>query len=272
MATELEKALERAKYAALPLPRSGSAPTTIFAFTDGHLYIVRNPHSCLPDPPIKVTPDPAVDTLEFTRVFNFEFKGIVGFFTRLLGIGNAKAEFEFKSIKTATVQMGGLSHHTIETGGLVDYLLQQDPNTSCMRNLLDRDNFTIVAALQANTFTYTFKNQRGAIVKFSVPDASNLFKADVNVKVDVTEEGKIVVAAPRYVGVITWDGRTVAKQLEKARRSTGIKGLRAITPARVEDAALDPSEVYARQIASLRRRPAGTRMNARPERKLRRGA
>ena len=75
MASDLEKALERAKYTALPLPRTKSEPTTIFTFDDGQLYIVRNAHSCLPNPPIAVTIDPAVDTIMFTHQFSFEFKG-----------------------------------------------------------------------------------------------------------------------------------------------------------------------------------------------------
>lgn len=69
MSSGLEKALEKAKYSALPLPRAKSEPTTIFSFFEGHLFIMRNAHSCLPDPPVETTPDPSVHTLAFTREF-----------------------------------------------------------------------------------------------------------------------------------------------------------------------------------------------------------
>jgi hypothetical protein len=72
MASDFEKVLEKAKYTALPLPRGKSGPTTVFAFNDGHLFIVRNQHSCLPDPPLSVTEDPAVDLLAFNKQFSFE--------------------------------------------------------------------------------------------------------------------------------------------------------------------------------------------------------
>ncbi len=250
MASELEKALDRAKYAALPLPRSKSEPTTIYSFTDGHLFIVRNPHTCLPDPPLSVTTDPAVDTMEFTREFNFQLKGILGFLAKQFGIGNAKSELEVKNIKTATVQMGGLAHHTIETGVLIDYLLQQKPST-CLGDVLDKDHFTIVAALQVKTFTYTFKNSKGVAVSLSAPEANGLFKVDASVDVQISSEGKVVVSAPAYVGVVTWDGGQIKKELEKARKQAGMRTLR---PRRIPGAlenALNPQEIYRRQLASM---------------------
>lgn len=258
MATELEKALAKAKYAALPLPRACSSPTTVFAFTDGHLYVVRNPHACLPDPPLSVMPDPAVDTITFTQTFNFEISGLIGFFTKLLGIGNAKAEFEAKFIKTATVQMGQLVHHTIQTGAMVEYLLQQKPSL-CLRDLFDKGHFIIVAALQAGTFTYTFKNGKGVTVKVSLPEATNLFKADVNAKIDVTSDGQVVVNAPRYVGVVTWDGAKIQREVEKARKYTQARSLHAYRPPTALTNALDPAELYARRLATMSGK-AGTTM------------
>ena len=68
--TDLEKVLAQAKYTALPLPREKSAPTTIYSFHDGQLFIVRDAHTCLPDPPLKVADDNAVDTLQFQREFH----------------------------------------------------------------------------------------------------------------------------------------------------------------------------------------------------------
>src|SRR5690242_17141560 len=120
MATDFEKALEKAKYSALPIPRSKSGPTTIFAFTDGHLFIVRNQHSCLPDPPLSIIEDPAVDLLAFSRQFNFQLKGFVAFLAKIFGKATAQTELEIKSVRSASVQLGGLAHCTIETGVLVD--------------------------------------------------------------------------------------------------------------------------------------------------------
>lgn len=47
MRTDFERAIESAKYAALPLPRTKTGPTTIIGFTNGHRVIARNQHSCL---------------------------------------------------------------------------------------------------------------------------------------------------------------------------------------------------------------------------------
>lgn len=258
MATDLEKALTKAKYAALPLPRASSGPTTVFAFTDGHLYIVRNPHTCLPDPPISITPDPAVDTITFSRTFSFEISGLIGFFTKLLGIGSAKAEFDAKGISSATVQMGQLVHQTLETGGMIEYLLQQKPSL-CMHDLFDKDHFTVVAALQAGSFTYTFKNSKGATVKVSLPEATTLFHADVDAKIEVTQEGQVVVNAPRYVGVVTWDGKKIEREVAKARKYTQGRGLQPYRAPAALANALEPAELYGRRLASMGGK-AGTTM------------
>lgn len=221
---DLEKVLAQAKYTALPLPREKSEPTTIYSFYDGQLFIVRNAHSCLPDPPLKVTTDQAVDTLQFQRDFQFNFKGIVNFFLKLFNAGSAKAEFEAKSISSATVVMGGLQHETIETGALVDFLMNAQRNT-CMRDILDKSNFTIVAALKAASFAYTFHNSKGAVVNLTLPEIQGLFKSDASVSVSVTQDGKVLVNAPRYVGVVSWKGDTIAKELDKARKYAGRRAL-----------------------------------------------
>jgi len=75
MASDFEKALAKAKYVALPLPRAKTGPTTILTFSDGFLHVVRNEHSCVPDPPVAVTDDPSVDVLAFQRKFSFSAKG-----------------------------------------------------------------------------------------------------------------------------------------------------------------------------------------------------
>src|SRR6185436_7320860 len=120
-------------------------------------------------------------------------------------------------------------------------LLQQDPKSPCMRDILDKDNVTVLAALQATTFSYTFRNERGAVVKLSGPEATTMFKVDVNVQVDVTSEGKVVVNAPCYVGVVTWDGRKIAEQLKKARDFSARRTLARFQAASPLANALDPS-------------------------------
>lgn len=263
MATDFEKAIERAKYSALPLPREKSGPTTIIGFTDGHLVIVRNQHSCLPDPPLAVTEDPSVELLSFTREFNFQLKGIVGFVTRIFGIGQAKAEFEAKNVRRATVQLGGLSHQTIETGALIDYLTDKKPTDSCMRDLLDKEHFTIVAALRANTFTYSFSNSSGVTVKFTGPEATGLFQGNASMDVQVASDGKIVVTSPTYVGYVPWDGKRIAKELEKAkaparlgvapRPVTSIEPFVGSSPSTIMliENALSPDEMRQRRLASM---------------------
>jgi hypothetical protein len=69
--TDLEKALAKAKCTALPLPREKSGPTTIHSFHKGQLSVVREPGICLPNPPLEVTVDHSVDTLQFQREFEF---------------------------------------------------------------------------------------------------------------------------------------------------------------------------------------------------------
>lgn len=264
MANEFEKAIEAAKYSALPLPRTKSDPTSIFEFEDGYLTVVRNPHSCLPDPPISITEDPSVSMISFSHQFSFDLKGIVGFFTKIFRLGNAKAELEAKSVSKATVQLGGLSHHTIETGALIDYLIDKKPNTTCMRDILDKDHFTLVAALRAKSFTYEFSNSKGAVVKFSAPEVKGLFQADASVDIRVEADGKIVVTMPTYVGYIAWDGKRIAKEIEKAKAPVrvGITQKRPTTALRpfinaspstiiaVENA-LTPDELYQRRLGSM---------------------
>jgi hypothetical protein len=251
MPSKLEEALERAKYTALPLPREKAEPTTIFAFNEGQLYVVRNPHHCLPDPPIAVTPDSSVDTIEFTKEFAFEAKGIISFLGKLFGIGNAKAELSAKSIRSATVQMSGLSHFTIETGSLIDYLASQ-PDSPCKRDLLDPEHLTIVAALRATTFTYTFKSESNVIVKLTAPEVQGLFQADVGATVNVTEDGKVIVNSPRFVGVVTWDGGKIRRELDKAKRSSRVLGSTYRKPPTALEDAVEPKVIHAMRAASLR--------------------
>ncbi len=256
MASDLEKALEKAKYSALPLPRAKSEPTTIFAFEDGHLYIVRNPHTCLS---LEVTTDPAVDTIAFSREFRLEFNAVVSFLLKIFGAGNAKGELSAKSIRSASVQMGGLSHHTIQTGEFIDFLLQQNQSTSCLRDVYDPDHFTIIAALRASSFTYAFKNQSGAVVKFTGPEANALFQAQAGIDVSVTSEGKVVVNSPCFVGVITWDGKRIAKEVEKARNFKPGHALRAFAAPHAIENAVSPQELRERQVRSLKAAAAGKR-------------
>jgi len=212
---------------------------------------VRNPQTCLPSPPLNITPDPSVDTLTFTREFKFQLKAIVSFLLKIFGAGSANAELEARDVRSATVVLGGLSHHTIATGELMDYLLKQDPKSPCMRDILNKSNFVIVAALQASKFTYTFKNEKGVTVKFSGPEANNMFKADASVDVQVTQQGEIVVNSPCFIGVVTWDGKKVAQELEKAKRFASGKAFRRFEAAGMFHLANEPSEVRARQLASL---------------------
>jgi hypothetical protein len=251
MSSELEKALEKAKYSALPLPRAKSEPTTVFAFTEGHLFIVRNAHSCLPNPPLAVTQDGSADTLTFSREFSFQLTGVVSFILKIFGAGNANAELEANDVKSATVVLGGLSHHTIATGDLIDYLLKQDAKSPCMRDLTNKSNFLIVAALQANSFTYTFKNQKGVTVKFSAPAINSMFKVDASVNVNITNEGSVVVNAPSYIGVVTWDGKKIAQEIDKAKKFASGKALRGYKAPSVFEIANEPSEVAASRLASL---------------------
>jgi hypothetical protein len=251
MGSALEKALEEAKYSALPLPRAKSEPTTIFSFSEGHLYIVRNAHSCLPDPPLETTPDPSVDTLTFAREFQLEGKALFSFLLKIFGAGSANAELEAKQVRSASIVIGGLSHYTIQTGALMDYLLRQDVKSPCMRDILNKANFLIVAALRASSFTYTFKNERGGTVKLGLPELNGMFKANAGVDVKVTEEGKVVVNAPTFIGVVTWDGKKISQELDKARKFASGKTLRKFEPAAVFALANVPKEVRAQQLASM---------------------
>lgn len=247
MATELEQILKKAKYTALPLPRAKAGPTTIYSFHDGQLYIVRNAQACLPLP---VTPDPSVDVLQFSREFKLTLGGVVGLLAKLFGMGNAKAELEVRAIKSASIQLGGLSHETIETGALLDYLLVQPPSP-CLRDLLHPGNLTIVAALQARTSTFTFKTSKGVTVKLSAEEAKGLFRADASIVVEVTDSGQIVVNAPCYVGVISWDGKTMKRELERARRAAERHAIQPYRPRNLSDPALAPDEIQTRRLRSI---------------------
>jgi hypothetical protein len=213
---DLEKVLAEAKYTALPLPRGKAGPTTVYSFQKGQLFIVRQPGACLPDPPLHVTEDPSADTLQFQREFEFNFKGIVSFLANIFSLGKAKAQFEAKNVNSATVVLGGLQHETIETGALIDFLISHKRD-SCLQNILDKNNFTVVAALKAATFTYVFRDSKGVTVSLSLPEVEGLFKGDASVSVSLTEDGKVVVNAPRYVGVVSWKGDQIEKELRKAR-------------------------------------------------------
>jgi hypothetical protein len=265
--TDLEKVLAKAQYTALPLPREKSAPTTVYSFHEGQLFVVRNPHTCLPDPPLTVSEDRAVDTLQFQREFGFNLKGIVSFVVKIFSLGQAKGEFEAKNVSSATVVMGGLQHETIQTGDLIDFLLAAQRN-SCLRDILDKNNFTVVAALKASTFTYTFKNSKGATIDLSLPEAEGLFKTDASVAVSVTNGGKVVVNAPRYVGVVSWKGDTIATQLEKARRfaagGPALVGYEAPGPFAFAASLADIENVRA---ATLPSRPAKKKAKVAPKKK-----
>jgi hypothetical protein len=255
MATDLDKALAKAQYTALPLPRAKSGPTTIFGFENGHLYIVRNQSKCLPDPPLTISPDPSADMLVFTKEFSFGFNAVVSFILRLFGAGNAKADLTAKRVKSATVQLGGLSHYTVETGALVDYLLAQNQATPCMRDITAKDHFTIIAALRAASFSYAFRNEAGATVKFTGPEANALFQVQADMSVSVTSEGKIVVSAPCYVGFIAWDGKRIEKELKKAKEFGAGKRFRGYTAPTAFALASSSSEIEALRLQSMKSAP-----------------
>jgi hypothetical protein len=248
--SDLEKALHAAGYVALPLPRKAADPTTIFAFTDGHLYIVRNPHTCLPNPPVEVTEDDAVDVVQFDREFGLEMKGVVGLFAKLLGIGDAKVQLDAKDIRSARVRMGGLAHVTIQTGAMVEYLLTQG-DTPCTVDLYEKSHLTIVAALRAHSFTYKFLNRDNLTVQFALPEVEQLFQVDGSVKVVVLTNGEVKVEAPRYVGVVTWDGAAIAREVGKARQSIQRRGGSNLQVTRPLEGALRPSDVEHLRIASI---------------------
>jgi hypothetical protein len=247
---DLDKVLAKAKYTALPLPRERSGPSTIYSFRDGQLFIVRDPGTCLPNPPLKVTEDHAVDTLQFQREFEFNLKGIVSFLQTLFSLGKAKAGLEAKSVTSATVVMGGLQHETIETGVLVDFLLDHKRD-SCLRDILDKNNLTVVAALKAATFTYAFHNSKGASVTLSIPEVEGLFKANASVSVSLTQDGKAVVNAPRYVGVVSWKGDQIEKEIKKARKFAEQLSLGAYEPPGPFALAATQSEIFQIRSASL---------------------
>lgn len=137
-----------------------NGPTTVFGFIDGQPYIVRDAHTCLPNPPIQVTVDPAVDVVAFNRQFSFDLTGITRFLVSVFSLGKAKTQLEMKRVKSASVQMGGLAHHTIQTGEMLDYLLSSPgPKPAYRADLLDKNHLTIVAALLAGQFTYRFTSE-----------------------------------------------------------------------------------------------------------------
>jgi hypothetical protein len=140
--------------------------------------------------------------------------------------------------------MGGLAHYSIETGAFVDYMVAKKPSANCIQDILDPDHLTIVAALRANSFTYTFSNSSGATVKFTGPEAEGLFKVDASVDVQVSSDGKIVVTSPTYVGVVAWDGKTVAKELAKRQRP-------AFAPSRIVSTIRQFSNASPSTIAGL---------------------
>jgi hypothetical protein len=259
---DLEKVLAKAKYTALPLPREKSGPSTIYSFHDGQLSIVRNPGTCLPNPPLKVTEDHSVDTLQFQREFQFNFKGIVSFLEKIFSLGKAKAELEAKGVTSATVVMGGLQHETIETGVLIDFLMNHQRD-SCLRDILDKDNLTVVAALKAATFTYVFHNSKGTAVTLSLPEVEGLFKGDASVSVSLTEDGKAVVNAPRYVGVVSWKGDQIEKELKKARKFAAQPSFAAYEAPRPFAMAASLTEILQIREASL---PKAAKPPRRPRR------
>jgi hypothetical protein len=170
---------------------------------------------------------------------------------KVFGAGSANGELEARDVRSATIVPGGLSHHTIETGALIDYLLKLDPQSACIRDIRNASNFLIVAALQASTFTYTFKNEKGGAVKFSGPEANSMFKADASVDVQVSQQGQIVVNLPCYVGVVTWDGKRITQELERARKFAAGKAFRKFVAPPVFEIANEPSDILARQRALL---------------------
>jgi hypothetical protein len=247
---DLEKVLAKAKYTALPLPREKSGPTTIYTFHEGQLLIVRDPGTCLPDPPLKITEDRSADTLQFQREFEFSLKGIISFLAKIFTLGKAKAELEARSVSSATVVLGGLQHETIQTGMLIDFLMAHDRN-SCLRDILDKSHLTVVAALKAATFTYTFHNERGTTVSLTLPEAEGLFQANASVSVSLTQDGKIVVNAPRYVGVVSWKGDQIEKELKKARKFAGKPALAAYEAPGAWALAASSAEILAVRDASV---------------------
>jgi hypothetical protein len=254
MADDLVKVLEKAKYSALPLPRSKAEPTAIFTFTGGKIHVVRNPHSCLPDPPIAITEDASAEILTFSRSFELGVSGLLNFLGKVFGLAGAKAQIDVKKVSSATVQLSGLAHHTIETGALLDYLLTLPPKSSCWRDLGKDENLTVVAALKANSFTYTFHNKSGAVVKFTVEEARQLFKADASVSVESTADGSIVVNAPTFIGFIAWDGKKMRQEREKAQQFRDTPALAPRVPRYTShyliEGAVSPAAVHRRVSAS----------------------
>jgi hypothetical protein len=269
MATELEKALARSGYVALPLAREGCEPTSVLGFERGQLYVVRNPHKSFPNPPIEITESGSVDAFNLDREFSFKIDGMATFILSTLGIGSARAELEASSVRSATVRMSGLVHHNVETGELIQYLLTHDAASApAIRDVLDPDHMTVVAALSAETFAYTFRTGGGVVVKLSAPEAEQLFKANANIQVSTSSSGSVVVSSRRFVGVLLWSGKKFAQEMKKAREATRSPALRSSPRVSSPTAgAVSAAELTEKQLASFgvtrarsqKKRPAASR-------------
>jgi hypothetical protein len=87
-----------------------------------------------------------------------------------------------------------------------------------------------------------------------LPEATQMFKTDASVDVQIDQSGTIRVTAPRYVGVITWNGTKIQKEVERARRAR--RGVHLAgplyRPVDLVDCALTVAEVRSLQLRSLR--------------------
>jgi hypothetical protein len=255
MADSLERALHSKGYSSLPLPRASNGPTTIFGFEKGKPFVVRNAQRCLPDPPITVTRDQAVDTITLQQSFSVGVSGLARFLGTLLGGTKADGQFEAKGIAMASVRMSGLEHQTVQTGAMLDYLAG-GIDQACAPDLFDPKNLIVIACLRASTFTYDFKNEKGLAVKLNAEDATAMFKASADVAITMTESGAVAVTWPSYVGWIMWSGKALrdAVRRRKALPLATVLGVEK-DPLDIERAigeqALSPAEVEEMRLTSV---------------------
>ena len=96
-------------------------------------------------------------------------------------------------------------------------------------------------------------------MSLSLPEVEGIFKSDASVSVSVTTDGKAVVNAPRYVGVVSWKGNEIEKEMKKAQQFATRPALVGYKPPAVFALAASLAEILEVREASLSKVPTKSR-------------
>jgi hypothetical protein len=135
------------------------------------------------------------DTSEYSKVYNYEFKGSLGFL--LSGNSILSAGLALSRDITVEIRLSGLVTEYMSSIDITDWYIDGMSNT-CRRYL--NDVGFIVQALKAEELTISFKRLGGNSIGLDLDNVTDYIQFRTGVDWQIQDETSIVISTPKYIG------------------------------------------------------------------------